>query len=406
MKRACLFASLKPLAAGLLGLLAVSAFAQTGTPITLEAEKMSPVGTGATVSTSNDTNASGGVLEFLNATAAGQSMTLTTPVLPASLYQIQFRYKTNKTRGQHTIMIDQTLFAGTIDQYATSQAYKTVNVGSIPLAAGAHTITLTVTGKNAAATQYYLTADSFTLTPSQVQVSAPVFSPAGGTYASAQNVTITSATTGALIRYTTDGSTPGETAGTVYSGPVNVSATATLQAIAYAPGYVDSAITSASYTIAPPPPTFNFEAENLAYVSLGAPAVVVSDRFASGGRWVELAAVTSPASITFTLPTPRTAYYELSMEWEGGTNRGIVQLSLDGRVIGSPVDQYTPSSPTYHTTNFGKVLIASLLRNHTLQLAVTGRNPLSKSYYVSADKFTIVAVPGGPLPGVSAPPSN
>src|SRR5579862_331963 len=69
--------------------------------ITLEVESMSPVGSGATVSTSNDANASGGVIEFLNATAANQTMTLTTPSVAAGTYQVQFRYKTNTTRGQH-----------------------------------------------------------------------------------------------------------------------------------------------------------------------------------------------------------------------------------------------------------------------------------------------------------------
>ncbi|HTQ32503.1 MAG TPA: chitobiase/beta-hexosaminidase C-terminal domain-containing protein, partial [Opitutaceae bacterium] len=355
MNPSCLFQPLKSIVVGLLGLLAVSAFAQSGTPITLEAEKLSPAGSGATVSTSNDANASGGVLEFLNATTPGQSITFTTPVLPASVYQIQFRYKTNKTRGQHTIMIDQTVFAGIIDQYAATQAYKTVTLsGLMPLGAGAHTITLTVTGRNASATQYYLSADSFTLTPNQVQVSAPVFSPAGGTYATAQNVTITSPTTGALIRYTTDGSTPSETAGTVYSGPVNISATTTLQAIAYVPGFVDSPVTSASYAISPPPLTYNFEAENLPYVSIGGPAIVVPDRLASGGRWVELEAAGLGANLTFTVPTPRTNYYQLSMEWEGGPNRGIVQLSVDGQPVGLPVDQYSPLT-TYRTTNFGNV---------------------------------------------------
>jgi hypothetical protein len=39
-------------------------------------------------------------------------------------------------------------------------------------------------------------------------VAAPTFSPAGGTYTSAQSVTISTTTGGASIRYTTDGSTP------------------------------------------------------------------------------------------------------------------------------------------------------------------------------------------------------
>src|SRR5579859_3033099 len=81
------------------------------------------------------------------------------------------------------------------------------------------------------------------------QVAAPTFSPGGGSYSAAQSVTISTATSGASIRYTTDGSTPSETAGTLYSGPVTISSTATLKAIAYESGMSDSSVSSATYTI-------------------------------------------------------------------------------------------------------------------------------------------------------------
>jgi uncharacterized repeat protein (TIGR03803 family) len=58
----------------------------------------------------------------------------------------------------------------------------------------------------------------------------PVISPGTGTYTGPQSVTITSATTGATIRYTSDESTPTETHGTQYDGPVTVtSATLTVK---------------------------------------------------------------------------------------------------------------------------------------------------------------------------------
>ncbi|HXB02004.1 MAG TPA: glycoside hydrolase family 88 protein [Opitutaceae bacterium] len=93
-------------------------------------------------------------------------------------------------------------------------------------------------------------------------VSAPTFNPGGGSYSSAQTVTISTTTSGASIRYTTDGSTPSETAGTLYSGPVSIGSTATLKALAYESGFTDSAVTSATYTISTgggtvAAPTFN-----------------------------------------------------------------------------------------------------------------------------------------------------
>ncbi len=81
-------------------------------------------------------------------------------------------------------------------------------------------------------------------------VAPPVFSPAGGTYTSAQMVTLTSTTPGASIRYTTDGSTPSETAGILYSAPIAVGSALTVKAIAYESGMIDSAVATAAYSIA------------------------------------------------------------------------------------------------------------------------------------------------------------
>lgn len=90
-------------------------------------------------------------------------------------------------------------------------------------------------------------------------VSAPVFSPAAGSYGPTTAVTITSATPGASIRYTTDGSTPTNAVGTAYTVPVSIAATATLKAIAYNGVLTDSSVTSGVFTIngAVATPTFS-----------------------------------------------------------------------------------------------------------------------------------------------------
>lgn len=80
------------------------------------------------------------------------------------------------------------------------------------------------------------------------QVATPTFSPAGGTYSTAQSVTLSCATSGATIRYTTDGSTP-TSSSPVYSGPISISSTKTVKAYASKSGMTDSAIASATYTI-------------------------------------------------------------------------------------------------------------------------------------------------------------
>jgi len=75
----------------------------------------------------------------------------------------------------------------------------------------------------------------------------PTFNPPGGVYATAQSVTIAS-TPGAHIYYTTNGTTP-TTQSKPYTGPVTVSKTETLEAIAVATGLRPSLVSVALYTI-------------------------------------------------------------------------------------------------------------------------------------------------------------
>jgi hypothetical protein len=77
---------------------------------------------------------------------------------------------------------------------------------------------------------------------------APAFSVNSGVYSTAQSLTLTDTTKGAVIYYTTDGSQP-STASAVYSGPITVSSSETVSAIAIAPGDGVSPPVSDSYTI-------------------------------------------------------------------------------------------------------------------------------------------------------------
>ncbi len=86
--------------------------------------------------------------------------------------------------------------------------------------------------------------------PAEV-VAAPDISPNGGDFVGSVLVSLTSATEGASIRYTLDGSTPTETVGTLYSGPIEVSASLTLQATGYKEGAVTSAVSSADFNSLP-----------------------------------------------------------------------------------------------------------------------------------------------------------
>jgi hypothetical protein len=80
------------------------------------------------------------------------------------------------------------------------------------------------------------------------RVATPTFNPVAGTYVGAQMVAIDVSTAGAAIRYTTDGTAP-TAASPVYSGPIPVTRTMTIRAIAALAGMLDSVEASAVYTI-------------------------------------------------------------------------------------------------------------------------------------------------------------
>lgn len=75
----------------------------------------------------------------------------------------------------------------------------------------------------------------------------PVAYPSGGKYAGGQTVTLKSATDGASVRYTLDGTTPSRENGQTYSGPVSISSTAGLRAVAYREGAEDSDVMTEEY---------------------------------------------------------------------------------------------------------------------------------------------------------------
>ena len=82
----------------------------------------------------------------------------------------------------------------------------------------------------------------------QEKVEAPVISPSGGTFDKAQSVTITSATAGAKIYYTTDGSAPTDKS-TAYTKAINVDKSMTIKAMAVKDGMTNSDIAEATFVI-------------------------------------------------------------------------------------------------------------------------------------------------------------
>ncbi|HEY8023095.1 MAG TPA: chitobiase/beta-hexosaminidase C-terminal domain-containing protein [Burkholderiaceae bacterium] len=125
---------------------------------------------------------------------------------------------------------------------------------------------------------------SFTIT--QAQIATPAISPAGGSFSSAQSVSLSDATPGAAIYYTTNGSTP-TTASTLYSGPFTVSSSSTVKAIAAASAMTSSNLASATFSITTP--------------QVATPTISPAGGSFTSAQSVTLADTTSGATIYYTV---------------------------------------------------------------------------------------------------------
>lgn len=86
------------------------------------------------------------------------------------------------------------------------------------------------------------------LCTSCTKVADPVFSIESGAFPAGTTVSITTATLGASIYYTTNGQVP-TLASTLYSGPITISSAVNIKAIGIKTGLTDSGIANKSYTI-------------------------------------------------------------------------------------------------------------------------------------------------------------
>jgi hypothetical protein len=121
--------------------------------------------------------------------------------------------------------------------------------GSYTLTPALTGYTFTPTTLQATVNSANLTGENFTVTINPpASVATPAFSPLPGAYNSTKTVTISCATSGVTIYYTTDGSTP-TASSTQYSTPISVTASTQLQAIAIEAG-TKSLIISGVYNIA------------------------------------------------------------------------------------------------------------------------------------------------------------
>ena len=158
---------------------------------------------------------------------------------------------TESFSGNLSVSMSDTTTGATI-YYTTDGTMPSPGAGTTLAYNAPFTITGTSSVSAIATAPNYSTSAMATVVYTQQAVATPTISPAPGTYTSSVPVTISDATPGATIYYTTDGSTPIQGAGTTQSYPAggfSLSASATVRAIAMEAGYATSAGASATYTV-------------------------------------------------------------------------------------------------------------------------------------------------------------
>ncbi len=196
------------------------------------------------------------------------------------------------------------------------------------------------------------------------KVASPVLSPGGGAYSSTQSVTISCTTSGATIRYTTDGSDP-SSASMVYSSPIQVVSTTIVKAIAFKSGMIDSDVATATYMITLPP------------VKVDTPVVTPAGASFSSAQSVTISCSTSGATIRYTTdgsePTSTSTAYSSAIAVNSGT------ITINAKAFKSGMTDSDTASATY-TINPQKVATPSLnpSRRQLFECAVC--------YYLLRDK--------------------
>jgi hypothetical protein len=236
----------------------------------------------------------------------------------------------------------------------------------------------------------------------------PAFSPGTGTYTSSQSVTISDATSGATIYYTTNGTTP-TTSSTKYTGAITVSATEVVQAIASHTG-LTSAVGSGSYSFGKTTATAlasslnpaNYGSSVTFTVTVAPSAATGTVQFKNGGVNLGSAVTLSGGKATYaTSLTPGTysitATYSGNSTYTGSTSATLTEtvnkatLIVAGPVIGFVQGQALPTfTPTYSGFVNGDTHTV-LSGAPSFTTTATSSSPIGNAYAVTASLGTLSA---------------
>jgi glucosylceramidase len=222
---------------------------------------------------------------------------------------------------------------------------------------------------------------STAINPPPSPAAAPTFSPAAGTYTSVQSVTLSDATAGASIYYTTNGTTPSASS-TLYTKAMSVSSSQTIQAIAVASGYSNSAVASSAYTINLPAaaaPTFT----PMPGTYTSAQTVSLSDTIPGASIYYTIDGSTPTSSSTLyssPIAVSLTTTINAIAAASGYSNSTVASGTYTFPVTATPT--FSPTPGTYYPSQ--AVTIGDTTTGATIYYTLDGSTPTPSSAQYSA----------------------
>jgi alpha-tubulin suppressor-like RCC1 family protein len=209
--------------------------------------------------------------------------------------------------------------AGVTIRYTTDGTDPTV---ASALYSGAITVDATMVIKakafKAGWTETGILANTYTM-----KVVAPAFSPTGGSYGAPQAVAMSTTTPSTTMRYTTDGSQP-TAASPLYTVPITVTATGTINAFASRAGWVDSDSGAASFW--------------MTQGTVATPSFTPTAGTYDGTVFVTISSVTAAATVRYTLDGSDPTMASLLYQWPIAVNASTTIKARGYK------DAFTPSA--------------------------------------------------------------
>src|SRR6266699_1857824 len=284
--------------------------------------------------------------------------------------------------GSVTVTISEATSGATIN-YTTDGSTPTT---SSAVYTGALTFTQTTTLNAMAAapgmTDSGVASATYTIQQQQ-QVATPTFSPGGGTFTGSVTVTISDATSGATIHYTTDGSTP-TTSSPVYGGALTFTQTTTLKAMAAASGMTDSGVASATYTVEQ---------------QVATPAVSPGGGTYTGSVTVTISDATSGATIHYTIdgstPTTSSPVYGGALTFTQTTTLNAMAAASGMTDSGVASATYTVQQPSLTSLTLNpSTVVGGLLGSSTGTVTLSGPAPSGGAVIaLSSSNASVASVP-------------